>query len=1029
MSKSSYLSIGSVFLLLLLVHGSAQGQSIDVLQDRFEKLTPESRRLTGPLFWLHGDESKDLLESYVEKVAEGGNGCFTAESRPHSDWLGEGWYRDLQICLDAAKKHDLKMWIFDEKWWPSGEVGGKVPQQYGSKYMQAEAVQLQGPQALSRPVSTEKLIAVLAGKVVEGKIDGGSLVDLTNQLRGGALTWQVPQGNWQVMVFGWDYSQGRSGNLLVDGASREAVDWYIQTVYQPHYDRFKDDFGTWIPGFFYDEPETYGDWGTEVIPLLKERGVDWKMALTAWKFELAGDQQAAAKYQYQDAFAEAWGRTLFGGITDWCHEHGVSSIGHFLEHRNDYLSRQACAGNMFQLQKYSDMGGIDAVFAQFVMGKRNANDHPTWQTPKLGSSISHVYGKADDLAMVEIFGARGQDLTYPEMKWWTDHMHVSGINFHIPHSFNPRAPYDTDCPPYFYHGGKEPRWPLYAVYADYTSRLSLLLSGGRHVCPVALLFAGNSVHVGRAVTPEQISEALQDALYDCDWMPYDVFAEDVELDGREMQLYQERYRVLIVPPVEVIPYAALKKANAFFQSGGVVVGYDFLPSKASDIERSGRDIGQLREAIWGDAVRGLTVCKTNAAGGRAYFLPASPTPEQIQQVLAEDAGVRATLEVLEGDTDHWLHVLHRVKDGRDIFFICNQNVDGGRRTFRFRITAAGFPEYWDAMRGEVAAVPFTRRGEQVELTLKLDPLESALLVFNAARRDLPERIDPATRQALRVLPVVPVATPQTAAVQPETTFDPLDGCSWIWQADENAAASAKPGTCYFRGSFDLPEGAQLAEARFIGSADNEMAVFVNGRKIQDDPAFADWRRPADVEIAAAMAEGRNTMAISVLNATNAASPAGLIGKCELTFADGSSRTFLIDESWKAHHQASQGWEQAGFDDTRWAAAAVIAPYGSGPWGTLGRMLTLSPVKQADPFTGRVVLRADLLQQDWRYILHMEDVRPEAAVRIRVNGDDAGGCIGTPLDKDITAHLTAGTNIVRIEPFTPGTVQLLVYPAD
>ena len=52
---------------------------------------------------------------YVGKVAEGGNGCFTAESQPHADWLGPGWFRNLAICLEAAKKHDLKMWICDEK--------------------------------------------------------------------------------------------------------------------------------------------------------------------------------------------------------------------------------------------------------------------------------------------------------------------------------------------------------------------------------------------------------------------------------------------------------------------------------------------------------------------------------------------------------------------------------------------------------------------------------------------------------------------------------------------------------------------------------------------------------------------------------------------------------------------------------------------------------------------------------------------------------------------------------------------------
>ena len=106
------------------------------------ELPMEAKRLTGPLFWLHGSESQERLEQYVQKTAESGNGSFTAESRPHRDWLGEGWYRDLAISLEAAKRHDLEMWIFDEKWWPSGEVGGQVPGIHASKYLRAEVVEV-----------------------------------------------------------------------------------------------------------------------------------------------------------------------------------------------------------------------------------------------------------------------------------------------------------------------------------------------------------------------------------------------------------------------------------------------------------------------------------------------------------------------------------------------------------------------------------------------------------------------------------------------------------------------------------------------------------------------------------------------------------------------------------------------------------------------------------------------------------------------------------------------------------------------
>jgi hypothetical protein len=118
------------------------------LERQFQELPVEARRLCGPLFWLHGDESQTRLEMYVGKVAEGGNGCFTAESRPHSDWLGPGWFRDLAICLDAAKQHDLKMWIFDEKYWPSQAIGGKVPPRYAAKRLAATAVDVEGPRSL-----------------------------------------------------------------------------------------------------------------------------------------------------------------------------------------------------------------------------------------------------------------------------------------------------------------------------------------------------------------------------------------------------------------------------------------------------------------------------------------------------------------------------------------------------------------------------------------------------------------------------------------------------------------------------------------------------------------------------------------------------------------------------------------------------------------------------------------------------------------------------------------------------------------
>jgi hypothetical protein len=258
------------------------GPDMPTLEKQFRELPAEARRLTGPLFWLHGDESQERLEMYVGKVAEGGNGSFTAESRPHNDWLGPNWYRDLAICLEAAKKHNLKMWIFDEKWWPSQGIGGKVPARYAAKRLTAMAVEVEGPKNFdAEGYGGERYIAAIAGRMTEdGKVEGEGLVDLAANIKDGKLAWQVPAGKWKLMKFTYLLAPalGQGGQLSVDGASKDCVDWFIQTVYQPHYDRFKDDFGKTIRGFFYDEPETRGDWGTELKHVLAEWKVDWKKA-------------------------------------------------------------------------------------------------------------------------------------------------------------------------------------------------------------------------------------------------------------------------------------------------------------------------------------------------------------------------------------------------------------------------------------------------------------------------------------------------------------------------------------------------------------------------------------------------------------------------------------------------------------------------------------------------------------------------------------------------------------------------------
>ncbi|MBI5832502.1 MAG: hypothetical protein HZB16_09380 [Armatimonadetes bacterium] len=1012
-------------LLTALAAVPAAEPTFTELEALFRDQPMAARRHTGPLYWMHGDETQAQLERELDNVVEGHNGTFTAEPRPHRDWLGPGWYRDLDIALAYAKRSDLTMIIYDDYWWPSQMMGGRVPAKWGSKRLQSTELVIDGPRDIAEPgLGEENLVALIAGRVVEGDtIDADSLVDLTGALRDGVLHWQAPAGKWRLMRFFWRFNGNQGGQqrfISVDGASPDCVDWFLNTVYQPHYDRYKDDFGKTIVGYFYDEPETQGDWGSDLPKLIAERGLSLPRLLVGYRYKLAGEAQTAAFYTYLDCFAESWGRTMYGGMSRWCRAHGVVSMGHFMEHAGDLFSRGMSGGNMVQLQKYSDMGGMDLVVGQVHPGQRNM---AFYQMPKLASSVSHVYHKADDIAFSETFGGYGQDLTYPEMKWLTDWQQVRGVNFMIPHSFNPRAPYDRDYPPYFANGGLEPRWPLYRVWADYTNRLSTMLTGGAHVAPVALLYIGQSVHVGRATRPEELTTALQDAQYDCDWLPYDAWEQDATLAASQIALHSERYRVLVVPPVEVIPYATLAKVRDFFAGGGVVVGYGFLPTRSATIGHDSAEITALREAIWGDARPSTAVCRTSAAGGRSYFLGAKPTPAELKAVLGGDAKVRPTLETVDGAVAPWLHVLHRRRAGRDVFLLCNQDHQATRTT-SLRVTGDGEPELWDAMRGQATRPKFRRLDVgTVELDLTLEPSESTLLVFAPSRRDL--RGTPGAGQPV---PIVRQANPPAPAVDEQPHF-PLADCSWVWFPESNAAQGAAVGPRYFRARLALPAERRVKAARFVLSADNEFTLYVNGAKVAERLGDGEaWRAPQTVDITKQLVAGANQLAIMAGNLPGTPpNPAGLIGRWKLEFEQGEPLTGAIDATWRAAATEQPGWTTAAYDDAGWAPAKVVAKHGDGPWGALDssrRPFTLGSAK-ADPFEGRCELPADFDPAQSRVFLEVEDLAPEEAASVSLNGTYAGGFIGRPLRLEVTACAKPGANTVSILPFAPKSARLVL----
>ena len=169
----------------------------------------------------------------------------------------------------------------------------------------------------------------------------------------------------------------------------------------------------------------------------------------------------------------------------------------------------------------------------------------------------------------------------------------------------------------------------------------------------------------------------------------------------------------------------------------------------------------------------------------------------------------------------------------------------------------------------------------------------------------------------------------------------LAGSHWIWYPEGDPATAAPAGDRYLRTTFDLPADAAVRSAQVLLTADDEFELYVNGRRVADTHDLRNgdtnaWQRGQLVDISRALQPGRNAIAAVVTNRnhdTGAQSPAGFIARARIELADAPAITVDTGPDWRASDSGTAGWTDAAFDDSGWARAKDLAPYGGGPWGS------------------------------------------------------------------------------------------------
>lgn len=543
-----------------------------------------------PFLWVHGEEI-DMVLSEIDRIAECKIREFCVESRPHPGFLQESWWKLMDQILEKAKEKEMRVWLLDDQHFPTGYAAGayRNQPQKAKIYLKEFHMDLCGPAeqvTLFLETALEEPEEVLGIWMYRRKGEKLSAIDLafaqnlTDRYRGGRLCLDVPDGMFRLFVM---YT-GRTGggkSFYMNLPDEASVRVLIDTVYESHYQRYQEMFGTTFAGFFSDEPELGNTPGYayDILPGTKGCVYPWSNALrkrlgARWGGDAArylpalwfdaGDETAGIRYDYMDMLTLEIRRCFSEQIGDWCRQHGVSYIGHIIEDNNAHGRLGCSVGHYFRAQAGQDMAGIDVVSQQLMPGcTENAHRWVNGEEDgeffhfglaKLGSSGAAVDAKKKGRTMCELFGAYGWGEGIALMKWLADHMLAQGVNVFVPHAFSPLFP-DPDCPPHFFGQGQNPQFRFFGRLMRYINRAAHLLQNGVRRTEAAVLYPAESEWADPSAMPVQkpVRELLEHQM-DCNILPTDVL-EEVRFQDRGFSINGATYRVFLIPETRRIPKA------------------------------------------------------------------------------------------------------------------------------------------------------------------------------------------------------------------------------------------------------------------------------------------------------------------------------------------------------------------------------------------------------------------------------------------------------------------------------------------
>lgn len=695
-----------------------------------------------PIWWWSGEPIvKERLKWQMERLADAGvfnvlvmnlapNGPLFGSDPDEPQFLSDSWWDCFLFVLQQAEQLGMFVWFYDQLGFSGARLQDKLifahPDFRGAAVRWISETVKGGSSVTITPPPNALPLAVHALSQ-----DGRArCLAVFHEGSPFPFQWKAPSGDWRVMLFyavpsKFDYLNPKACQALFDrvhGEFERRAGLYLGKV---------------LVGSFQDELPMMPRW-TWRFPeeFRKRKGYDVREWLPALFFPTT-DEGRKVRCDALEVLTELAEEAFFRPLFEWHEKHGLV-CGY------DQMNRNAdpIEGQRWYLDYWQTMRWYSAP----------GQDHSGDALPHAAIAACYRCPRV----WLEGFHSSGWGHTLDELSQWVYRWYLRGANLYNPHAvyYSTKGSCWEWAPPSTCW--RQPYWKHYRHFAEHVTRLSFLLSQGRHVCPLAVLYPTLTIHAHMGLgEPDDIARSCQQVYWSLVGNPnwWHPRLGVLEKDGRDFTVIDEesierakvqkgnlivgsyRLRAIILPGVTVLRAKTFDRLLSFAKSGGTIISVGRLPSQllGKTLEESMATIRTLFGFAPNEDHRDRHEVNF-PSGGSAIFVK---DPSDVPIVLADKLP-----KIVEG-----VPYRHFRVDREDFFFVIHPQVLANERpvegakleplTVTAKFKLKGFPYLWDTTTGEVKPLPANSTEGETEVSLDFSHSSGLVISF---RRGKPTRL-------------------------------------------------------------------------------------------------------------------------------------------------------------------------------------------------------------------------------------------------------------------------------------------------